>query len=193
MTIREILLLILTLVNCNPGIEGPAKLHSVSVRVSLDADGKPKQLEIQSGDPRFHAAALDYARNAIYGVKYDDDCRRIPYEVTLSLPFTSGGKIVGGRRRPVRVGTWSDYARVVHRVDPAYPAAARSQRVQGVVLIKAHVDERGMVTKTEVIRGHPLLRDAAVAAVSKWKYKPTIVDCQPVPGIAIAAVNFVLR
>jgi protein TonB len=84
-------------------------------------------------------------------------------------------------------------SKLIRRVEPEYPELAKRARVQGIVLLQVVVDEQGNVTEVNIIRGHPLLNQAAVDAVSQWKYSPTLLNGEPVPVIATVTVNFVLR
>jgi len=58
---------------------------------------------------------------------------------------------------------------------PAYPASARPVRAAGPVSVRIVVDESGNVFSAEAIDGHPLLRNAAVAAACQAKFNPTMV------------------
>jgi protein TonB len=53
--------------------------------------------------------------------------------------------------------------------------------VQGIVVIEAVIDEQGNVVQEKIIRGHPLLIQAALQAVARRKYEATILDGQPTP------------
>jgi TonB family protein len=64
---------------------------------------------------------------------------------------------------------------------PAYPSLARSQRIEGDVLLQASVDERGRVETVIVVNGPEALRSAAMDALSKWRFRPYVVDGRPVP------------
>ena len=55
------------------------------------------------------------------------------------------------------------------------------------------VDEQGLVAGIKLIRGHPLLNQSAIDAVSQWMYSPTLLSGEPVPVIATVTVNFLLR
>src|SRR5262245_15612581 len=62
---------------------------------------------------------------------------------------------------------------LTHRVNPEYPEVARKARVEGVVILEAIINKNGDVENVKVLRGvHPLLDQAAVNAVLKWRYKP---------------------
>jgi periplasmic protein TonB len=97
------------------------------------------------------------------------------------------------RKPPVKVGGDVQASKLIHRVEPEYPELARRARVSGMVLLRVEVDETGVVTSIEPIRGHPLLVPAAMDAVRQWKYSPTILNNEPVPVTATVTVNFVLR
>ncbi len=83
--------------------------------------------------------------------------------------------------------------KLLTRVEPAYPAEAKARRIQGRVALEVVVAANGEVIKTEVKESVPLLDEAAVAAVSRWRYIPTILNGQPVEVIVPVSVNFVLN
>ena len=96
-------------------------------------------------------------------------------------------------REPQRVSSGVQNSRLIHKVDPVYPELAKRARVAGIVLLQVTVDERGAVAGIKLIRGHPLLNQSAIDAVSQWRYSPTLLSGEPVPVIATVTVNFVLR
>lgn len=61
-----------------------------------------------------------------------------------------------------------------------YPLQAEEKQLQGEVWVKILVSEAGDVESVEVVSGDPVLADAAVHAVKKWKFKPFIKDGKPV-------------
>lgn len=95
-------------------------------------------------------------------------------------------------KRPMLISTL-DPSRVIYRVEPVYPQIAIQARVQGSVMLQVTVNEMGIVESVEVVSGHPLLRQAAVEAVKQWRYKPTILNGEPVPVKATVTVNFNFR
>ena len=90
---------------------------------------------------------------------------------------------VGGNIRPP--------ARVVYAA-PVYPQLALAARVQGTVILQAVIDEKGNVSGLTVLRGHPLLDDAAMQAVSKWQFTPTLLNGTTVPVLMTVTVSFTL-
>ena len=63
--------------------------------------------------------------------------------------------------------------RLVERSAPAYPTLARNMALQGIVRVEAVVSPDGSVKSVEVRGGHPVLAQAAVNAVRKWRWEPT--------------------
>jgi protein TonB len=101
------------------------------------------------------------------------------------------GGVIGGKtmtpvtpkeikRAPVRVGGHVREPRAIKQIEPAYPPLARQTHMQGVVVIDAILDEHGNVVEMKVVSGPPLLMQAALAAVSQWKYEPTYLNDEPV-------------
>jgi protein TonB len=95
--------------------------------------------------------------------------------------------------RPVRVGGEVREPRKIVDVPPTYPDLAIKARIEGVVVIEATIDERGRVRDAKVLRGVPTLDEAALEAVRKWAYTPTLLDGVPTPVIMTVTVRFRLQ
>lgn len=89
--------------------------------------------------------------------------------------------IAAGPKVPVRVGGDVKPPRLLFGPDPDYPILAKQARLSGIVVIEAVIDEHGNVEGMRVVSGHPLLVPAALSAVSKRKYEPTVLDGEPTP------------
>lgn len=61
--------------------------------------------------------------------------------------------------------------KVKSRINPTYPELARKMSISGIVKVEVVVGPNGSVKSTKVLGGHPLLVDAAVDAVRKWKFE----------------------
>jgi len=90
----------------------------------------------------------------------------------------------------VRVGGQIREPRRLHHVSPAYPDIAKQARVQGIVILECEITAEGDVGRVTVLRGIPLLDEAAIEAVRQWRYAPTLLQGQPVPVIMTVTVNF---
>jgi TonB family protein len=78
----------------------------------------------------------------------------------------------------------------INLVEPAYPPLAKAARVSGSVVVEVTVDEQGNVIALRPVSGHPLLRDAAVAAARQWKFTPTLLSGVAVKVIGTLTFNF---
>ncbi len=85
-----------------------------------------------------------------------------------------------GAAAPLSVGGRVQEAKVASKPQPMYPALARRLRVAGTVSLNALIAEDGSVIGLAVDSGNPLLVGAAMSAVKKWSYKPTILNDKPV-------------
>jgi protein TonB len=84
-----------------------------------------------------------------------------------------GGTVGGHGDAPIAAELAASPPQVLSRVMPEYPTAARLQRVEGQVLLRAVVDRGGQVEEHVVVaRSVPLLDDAAVAALRQWRFIP---------------------
>jgi protein TonB len=81
---------------------------------------------------------------------------------------------------------------LIYKVQPVYPPMARAVRVQGAVLLKAIISKSGAIENLQVVAGHPLLVKSALDAVSQWRYRPYILNDEPVEVETQITVNFVL-
>ena len=91
---------------------------------------------------------------------------------------------------PVRVGGQIKAPRKVRHVAPSYPDLARQSRIHGLVILEALINPSGSVEDVRVLRGIPLLNDAAVDAVGQWRFTPTLLNGIPVPVVMTVTVNF---
>lgn len=98
-----------------------------------------------------------------------------------------------GPKAPVRVGGRVKEPKLIQRVDPVYPALAKQTHMQGSVVIDAIIDEHGNVSQMQVVSGPPLLIQAALDAVRRWKYEPTYLNEEPVPVQLNVTVTFRLN
>ncbi len=81
---------------------------------------------------------------------------------------------------------------LVHKVEPVYPALARAARVQGTVELQAIISKQGTIEQLQVLHGHPLLVKPAVEAVRQWRYRPYLLNSEPVEVETHITVNFFL-
>src|ERR1019366_4850370 len=88
----------------------------------------------------------------------------------------------GGNIRP---------AVLIYRKDAEYPKIARQTGAKGTVTLNATIGTDGIVKKVKIVSGHPMLTAAAADAVKQWRYRPTLLNGQPVECDTVVLINFV--
>lgn len=81
---------------------------------------------------------------------------------------------------------------LVLHAQPQYPRAAVLARVSGAVVLEAVIGRDGSIQNLHVVSGHPLLINAAMDAVSRWRYRPYLLNGEPVEVETRITVNFKL-
>ena len=81
---------------------------------------------------------------------------------------------------------------IVKRVQPTYPSTALHMRMEGAVQLLATISKAGDITSVKILSGEPLLTHAAADAVKQWKYKPYLLNGEPVEIQTQITVNFKL-
>ncbi len=108
-------------------------------------------------------------------------------------PAPTKPEVVKPPDAPVLVGGAVQAAKLIRQVVPVYPQMGRQMRISGVVHLLGIIAKDGTIQKLQVLSGHPLLRQAAIDAVSQWVYRPTILNGQPVEVEAPIDVIFTLQ
>jgi protein TonB len=128
-----------------------------------------------------------------------------------SSGFASSGLDVGGSGAPGNVFSGSNGPKVkiaapsrlsisagvaggllIQKTAPAYPQMAREARVSGTVVIQATISKTGEIQNLHVVSGPTMLRQPALDAVKTWRYKPYLLDGEPVEVETTVSVNFSL-
>jgi periplasmic protein TonB len=93
----------------------------------------------------------------------------------------------------IKVGGNVQQANLITKIAPVYPPLAKQARIQGHVILSAVISKEGTIQDLKVNSGHPLLVQAAMDAVRRWQYKPTMLNGEPVEVSTEIDVNFTLN
>lgn len=119
---------------------------------------------------------------------------RVSETVTVSGKSEPSGALGNraGISRRVRVGGSVQATRLITHVKPLYPEHARQAGIQGTVLLQAVISKEGVLLGVKALNSlvDPELVDAALAAVSQWRYEPTLLNGEPVEVATDIVVNF---
>jgi periplasmic protein TonB len=92
---------------------------------------------------------------------------------------------------PIRLSHMAE-GNLVYRVQPEYPEIARQARIQGPVQLRAIISKTGTIENLVVESGPPVLVRAALNAVGQWRYRPYLLNGEPVEVETEITVNFIL-
>lgn len=95
-------------------------------------------------------------------------------------------------QQTLRVSSGVAAGLLVHQVKPLYPALAVQARIQGTVVLQAVIGKDGTVRDLHLVSGHPMLAGAAIEAVKQWRYRPYLLNKEPVEVDTQINVNFTL-
>jgi protein TonB len=78
----------------------------------------------------------------------------------------------------------------IHDEQPVYPVEARRKGITGDVLLGATIDTKGKIASLIAIQGDPILVEAAMDAVKKWRYRPYVLNGDPVEVETTIKIQF---
>jgi protein TonB len=92
----------------------------------------------------------------------------------------------------IRVGGNVEAASIINKVAPQYPPIAKTAHVSGTIILHAIISKEGSIQELQYVSGPPLLMKAAMDAVKEWRYKPTLLNGEPVEVDTTIDVVFTL-
>jgi protein TonB len=92
----------------------------------------------------------------------------------------------------VRISQGVTQGRLIQKIEPEYPAIAKAARIQGQVVLNAVISKTGEIQNLVLVSGHPMLVPAAIKAVQQFRYRPFLLNGEPVEVETTITVNFQL-
>jgi protein TonB len=89
--------------------------------------------------------------------------------------------------------THLESAMLIRRVEPIYPALAIQIHREGQVVLHAIISTDGSIQSLQVVSGDPLFLNSAKDAVTQWRYRPTVLNGQPVEIETYITVIYTLQ
>jgi TonB family protein len=163
-------------------------LGEVVVELTFNLDGVVTDSRVLSGPEELRQTALRSALREEYEVS---SARTLQ----VVVPFVTGTPPPPNpdQAEVLRVASAVSQENLIEQAPPRYPQAAREERIQGLVRLETRIDPEGNVTEARVLEGDQLLAAAARVAVLQWKYKPTLLNGQPIGITTTVNVNFSLN
>ncbi len=106
----------------------------------------------------------------------------------------SGPTVVVQKQTPKKVAISSGVAagNLISKPEPTYPAIAKAARIQGTVVLSATISKTGTIEHLTVVSGPQMLAQSAIDAVKQWRYKPYLLNGEPVEVQTAVNVTFTL-
>jgi TonB family protein len=159
--------------------------------------------DLESAATARPAAAPIVVRNSASGAKLSKPAADVPAPGPVEIAATtSGGSLSnilgngGNVPKPVlqtlNISQGVSQGLLIHKVQPVYPANALRMHVEGAVELQATIGKSGNIVTVKTLTGDPVLARAAKEAVLQWKYKPYLLNGEPVEIQTEITVNFKL-
>jgi TonB family protein len=172
---------------------GRQKLQGeVVVKILVSESGDVESAEVVSGDPLLAKSALDAVRKWKFK-PYIKNGKPVKVATKLPFDFAFSDKVEDSvakssepqstddtDSKPVHVGAGVTSGLLIHKVNPIYPDEALRDRIQGTVVLRAIIGKDGRIDQLSLVSGHRLLAPAAIGAVQQWRYKPYLLNGEPV-------------
>ena len=176
-----------------PGRPGSSRpLDQFILSIVVDKDGEVQEVKVLQGAGD-HPPSNSAVPDAVSQWRYEPfllDGKPVLVRTTVFLRMPKSRSAV---EEPVRVGGQVMESRLIHRVDPEYPAELQESRPSGQVILSIVIGKNGEVQQVEVMKGDegdPGLNSAAANAVIQWRYKPFVLNGIPVPVRTTVVVRF---
>jgi protein TonB len=92
----------------------------------------------------------------------------------------------------IRISQGVTKGSLIQKLEPAYPMIARAAHIQGEVVLTAIISRTGEIQNLVLVSGHPMLVPAAINAVKQWRYRPFLLNGEPVEVETTITVTFQL-
>jgi TonB family protein len=158
-------------------------VYSLEGKNPSNADGSGSASHVPGSSPELSPApAVDSSQDQQEEAAAPQTSASIGPEPNSSTP----------RPKSIRVGGKVAAANLIHQVTPVYPEDAKKQHIQGTVVLHAVIAQDGTMKTVEYVNGPPELADSAINAVRQSRYKPTLINGEPVQVDTVISVIFTL-
>jgi protein TonB len=108
--------------------------------------------------------------------------------------FGSGNapKVQAAAPKKVNISAGVSTGLLIQKTTPVYPPIAKAARVSGTVVLQATISKTGTIQNLKVMSGPAMLQQAALDAVRQWRYRPYLLNNEPVEVDTTVNVVFTL-
>ena len=110
--------------------------------------------------------------------------------ISASSTLNAVPKLAPVMPKRLRISQGVISGQLIRKLEPRYPPLAQQARIQGQVVLNAVISKTGVVENLELVSGHPMLVPAALDAVRQWRYRPYLLNGEPVEVETTITVTF---
>jgi TonB family protein len=172
--------------------------NGTQTRSETDNSGKYSLTPLQPGPYNVEVEANGFQRLLQENVRVDSG-KTVGLNLKLTVDRGSGAQLVPAappfrlfRADPMSVSAGVMTGNLIYKADPVYPEIAKAAHVQGAVILHAIISKTGTVERLDVISGPGMLVSSAQDAVRQWKYKPYLLNGEPVEVETSITVNYTM-
>lgn len=163
----------------------------VLLRILVSETGEVESAEVVSGDELLRQAALDAIKQWKFE-PYVEGGKPIPVRTAIPINFDKPLRVENTPGKPVVLPADFAAGMLVHQVNPVFPALARMGRRNGRVVLHVLITKDGRVRDLTVVSGPKEFRQGTIDAVKQWRFKPYLLQGEPVEVDTTVEVNFSL-
>lgn len=112
--------------------------------------------------------------------------------IIAAAPASAGTAADSAPPQRIKVGGNVQAVNLLSGPKPVYPPEAKQAHISGTVELAAVIGKDGTIQNLTVVKGHPLLVQAALDAVKNWVYRPTLLNGNPVEVATTIDINYTL-
>lgn len=173
---------------------------TVMLREVINKSGDVQSVQLISGHPMLAPAAIAAVKQWKYS-PYLLNGEAVEVETTVQVNFTMPDKPADGGTGSDQSGAFINSPGVrisevvmralrTERVDAVYPPEAEQARIEGQVVLNVRLNKYGEIANISLISGHPMFVRTAIEAVKQWRYKPYLVNDEPVEVETMVRLTF---
>jgi periplasmic protein TonB len=110
--------------------------------------------------------------------------------ISQTSSLTAVSKLALSAPKRMRISQGVTRGLLIEKIEPKYPPLALQAHIQGQVLLRAIISKEGEIKELYLVSGHPILAPTAIEAVKQWRYRPFLLNGEPVEVETFVTVNF---
>ena len=175
-----------------PPTATPEPMHQPVRSAPVTSEMAQGMLVMPRQIPRFISIPAGPEPEIVTTVATMEPANAIPGGMSNVFRPQTAPKVVSDSKTTVRLPSALAAGLLLYKPIPHYPELAKAMRAEGAVVLAATISKNGTISNLRVVSGPAVLQQAALDAVSQWRYRPYLLNSQPVDVETTVNVIFTL-